>query len=308
MGLERTVWHNNKFINESEAKFSIYDSALMFGDMAFEMMRTFNKKTFRLEEHITRLMTSLKILEIDIPYRWKDIRYHHENLILHNRKSFSDKDEIRTLINVSRGLLPMYEPMGKLEPNVIIACFPLRYILKGMSKYYLTGVHAIVPSQRAIPQHLLDPRVKSRSRQHLQMANLEVKRQDPEAWALLIDGNGFVTEGTGSNFFIVSNNRFELYTPKPVNCLKGISRDYVMNLARKLGMEVIEKDITLHDVYTAREAFFTNTPYSIIPVTKVNGKYIDEGRVGKRTKYLTHKWSQEVNCNFVKQSEVWDES
>jgi len=300
----RTVWHNGKFIPESEAKLSIYDSALMFGDVCFEMLRTFNRKTFRLEEHIMRLMTGLKMLEIDIPYSWSELRYHHENLILHNK--WEDGDEIRTLINVSRGLLPIYEPMGKLEPNIMMACFPMKYVLKNMSWVYKTGVQAIVPSQRAIPQELLDPRIKSRSRQHLQMANLEIKRQDDKAWALLLDTDGNVAEGTGSNFFIVSNNRFELYTPKGRNILRGISRDYVMKLGRQLGMEVIEKDITLYDVMTAREAFFTCTPFSIVPCTSINGKPIDEGRVGKRTKYLMKKWGQEVGVDFVKQAEAWD--
>lgn len=303
---DRIIWHNGVFKPESEAVFSIYDSALMMGDVCFEMMRTYRKRTFRLEEHIMRLMNSLKMLEIDIPYRWKDLRREHENLILHNEKHWREDDEIRTLINVSRGLLPIYEPMGKIEPNVMIACFPLRYVLKGMSHVYKTGVHAIVPSQRAIPQELLDPRVKSRSRQHLQMANLEVSRTDKKAWAVLLDTNGFVAEGTGSNFFIVSNNRFELYTPKGINCLRGISRQYVMDLARKLKMEVIEKDITLYDVMTAREAFFTNTPYGIVPITKFNGQPVDEGRVGKRTQYLMHKWEQDVGCEFRKNAEDWD--
>lgn len=301
---ERYIWKNGEILPESEARFSIWDSALMMGDMCFEMMRTFNKRTFRLEEHIMRLMTGLKILEIDMPYSWSELRHHHENLILHNK--WEKDDEVRTLINVSRGLLPIYEPMGKLGSQVMIACFPMKYVLKNMSWVYKTGVHAIVPSQRAIPQELLDPRIKSRSRQHLQMANLEVQRQDKKSWALLLDSNGYVAEGTGSNFFIVSNNRFELYTPKGTNILRGISRDYVMKLGRQLGMEVIEKDITLYDVYTAREAFFTCTPFSIVPCTMINGKPIDEGRVGKRTKYLMKKWEQEVGCNWREQAEVWD--
>ena len=106
------------------------------------------------------------------------------------------------------------------------------------------------------------------------MANLEVKRMDEEAWPLLIDKDGYITESTGSNFFIVSHNRFELYTPKGTNCLRGVSRQYVMNLAKKLGMEVIEKDLTVYDVYDAREAFFTCNPLfnsCHVPRLMVNG-------------------------------------
>lgn len=305
---ERIIWHNGEFKPESEASLSVYDSALMFGDMAFEMQRTYKKQTFRLYEHLQRLFASLKILEIEIPYSFDQLFDEHENLILHNRNQWRGDDEIRSLINVSRGLLPIYESMGKLEPNVIITCFPLRLITKGMSKYYKSGVKAIVPSQRAIPEYLLDPKIKSRSRQHYQMANLEVKRTDSEAWPLLLDPDGFVTEGTGSNFFILKENTFELITPKPKNVLRGVSRDYVMRLAKRLGMEVIEKDITLYDVYEAREAFFTCTPFSILPCTSINGKLIGEGKVGKKTKYLTEKWQEEVDCDWVSQMERWDEN
>lgn len=302
----RQVWHNGNFIPESEARLSIYDSSLMFGDMAFEMQRTFNKQTFRLWEHLERLFASLKVLEIDIPYSFDELFDAHENTILHNRHCFTEDDEIRTLINVSRGTLPIYQPLiGGGNPNVMIAAFPLRYVLKGKSWVY-KGVNAIVPSQKAIPEWLLDPKIKSRSRQHYQMANLEIARQDEKAWALLLDPDGYITEGTGSNFFIIKENSFELITPEPRNILRGISRDYVIRLAKQLKMEVIEKNITLYDVYHAREVFFTCTPYSIVPCTRINGKPIGDGKVGKKTKYLMQKWSEDVKVNWVEQAEGWD--
>ncbi len=300
------IWKNGKILPQSEATFSIYDSACMWGDTVFEMQRTFNRQTFQLWEHIERLFKSLKILEIEIPYSFDELFDAHENLALHNKKDFTEDDEVRSLINVSRGLLPIYESMGKLEPNVIIANFPLRYVIKGMANYYNSGVHAIVPSQRAIPESLLDPKIKSRSRQHYMLANLEVKRQDMEAWALLLDPDGYITEGTGSNFFFMKSNKHELFTPEPRNCLRGISRDYVIKLARRLKMEVIEKNLTVYDLYEAQEAFFTCTPFSILPCTKINGKSIGDGRVGRKTKYLIDKWSESVDCDFVKQALSWE--
>ena len=104
---ERIVWWNGEFIPESEARVSIYDESLMFGTMIFEMMRTFNKQTFKLDEHILRLRQSLNVLDINIPYDHDTLVYEHENLILHNRHQWSEDDEIRTLINVSRGTLPL---------------------------------------------------------------------------------------------------------------------------------------------------------------------------------------------------------
>jgi branched-chain amino acid aminotransferase len=300
------IWKNGEILPEKEACLSVYDSALMFADMPFEMMRTFNKQTFKLWEHLERLFKSLRILEIEIPYSFDELFDAHENLILHNRKCFTEDDEVRSLINVSRGLLPIYEFVGEIKSNVIITCFPLRYVTKGMAKYYKTGVHAITPSQKAIPEWLLDPKIKSRSRQHLMMANLEVKKQDFEAWPLLLDPDGFIAEGTGANFFLIKRNKFELFTPEPRNCLRGISRDYVKSLAKKLNMEVIEKNLTLYDLYEATEAFFTCTPFPIMPCTKINSKYIGEGLVGRKTKYLIDKWSEEVDVDFIEQALKWE--
>lgn len=305
---ERTIWKNGKIVPESEAVISVYDEHSMFGTGIFEMCRTFSKKTFKLWEHIERLMTSAKMLEIDIPYSFKRLMLEHENLILHNRECFTEDDEVRTLINVSRGLLPIYQDMldDNGQPNVIIANFPLKCVTKGLSKFYKTGVSAIVPSQRAIPQELLDPKIKSRSRQHYKVADLEVKRQDPNAWALLLSPDGYITEGTGSNVFLRKWNSFELFTPKGTNVLRGISRDYIKHLAQQMKIEVIERGLTLYDAYQAQEMFFTNTPFCIMPITKINGKPIGDGMVGKVTKRLINKWSESVNCDFVHKAEVWD--
>lgn len=304
----RMIWKNGEIRPESEAVYSVYDEAMMFGTCVFEMQRTFRKQTFKLWEHLERLFTSMKILEIDTKYDFEYLFNAHENLIIHNRHCFSEDDEVRTLINVSRGLLPIYESMGSMEPNIIIATFPLRIVTKGMSRFYKQGVSAIIPSQRAIPESLLDPKIKSRSRQHLQVANLEVKRQDSEAWPLMLDPDGFVAESTGANFFIIKENTFELITPEPRNILRGVTRGYVMNLARKLGLEVIEKNISLYDVYQAREAFFTCTPFSIMPCTRINGKMIGEGKVGRRTQHLMRKFIEDVGVDFVAQAEAWDKA
>lgn len=298
------IWKNGKIVSDSEANYSIYDSALMYGDVAFEMMRTFNKQTFKLWEHLERLFASLKMLEIEIPYSFDDMFDAHENLLIHNRKDFKEDDEIRSLINVSRGLLPMYSDMGEMGTNVIITCFPLRRVLKGNSHFYSKGVHAIVPSQRAIPEYLLDPKIKSRSRQHLMMANLEVMRTDKDAMALMLSPDGCITEGTGSNFFLVKGNK--IFTPRPVHCLRGISRGYVIQLARELKMTVVQTDLTLYDAVQADEMFFTNTPYCILPITRINGKIVGNGKPGHKTKKLMDQWNKTVNCDFINQAIGWD--
>lgn len=294
----RKVWHNGIFKDERDAVYSAYSSPLMFADMAFEMCRTFNRKTFKLQEHLDRLAMSCKILEID--YDVQDLYDEHEKLLKWHIKEFPEVEEWRTLINVDRGILPLYQEMlgDEGKPNVMITCFPLSYITKGMSWVY-DGVKAIVPSQRALPHHLLDSRLKTRSRQHLKMANLEIEKIDKHAFPLLLDPDGFVAESTGSNFFIVKNG--SAYTPFGRNCLRGISRGFIDEI-----YVTVERDITIFDVITSDEAFFTNTPYAIIPCTSVNGHPIGNGQVGPVTMQITQTWIDSVGCDFISQMRRWD--
>src|SRR5262249_20498882 len=174
-----------------------------------------------------------------------------------NKPHIGADDEDRVMINVSRGPLSLYHPIFGGDPGstLVISSFPLSLTLESIGHLYESGVHAVTPSQRAIPAHLLDPKNKNRSRLFYMVANLEVSLvNDPSAWALLLDPDGFVAEGTGANFFIVS--RGALITPEPRNILRGISRDYTIDLARGLGIAAHERNIAVYDVLHADEAFF----------------------------------------------------
>jgi len=166
------------------------------------------------------------------------------------------------------------------------------------------GINAVIPSQRAIPAYLLDPKVKNRSRLHYLMANIEVSGYEGDNnWALLLDPDGFVTEGTGDNFFIVKDNI--IITPEPRNILRGISRAYIFELAQQLGLKCIEKNIETYDVYTADEAFMTGTPFCILPVTSLNSERINGGKMGRVTDKLLGTWSSNVGVDIVKQIKGW---
>ena len=297
----RKIWHNGVIKPESEAVYSAYSESMMLGTTCFEMQRTFNKITFKLHEHLDRLANSCKILEI--PFDKEVVYYAHEELLQYHTQTFPEVEEWRLLINVQRGILPIYQRMLKDDgkPDTMITCFPLSEITKGMSWVY-DGVKAIVPSQRALPHHLLDSRLKTRSRQHLKMANLEIEKIDKHAFPLLLDPDGFISESTGSNFFIVQEDGY-VYTPYGRNCLRGISREFVMTLEQ---FPIYEENITLYDVITADEAFLTNTPYAIIPCTSVNGHPIGNGKVGPMTKQITQTWIDSVGCDFISQMRRWD--
>lgn len=298
----RLVYMNGTFVPETEAKISIFDSALMFGDMLFEMTRSFNKKQFKLREHLERLYMGVKILHIPLTMTIEEMEQACYKTIEKNEPVFEEHDEHRLMINVSRGPLGIYAPVfgGKLEPTVVIADFPLKWTVAAMAPLFDSGINAVIPSQRAIPATLMDPKIKNRSRLFYQMANIEVSQMKGENnWALLLDPDGFITEGTGDNFFIVKNG--EILTPEGRNILRGISRAYIFELAEQLDIPCRECNLEPYDVYEAEEAFMTATPFCILPTVSLNGNRIGNGKIGEITKALLAQWSNNVGVDIEQQ-------
>ena len=307
--MSRVVYINGEFVSEKEAKISIYDSALMFGDMVFEMTRSFNKKHFKLEEHLDRLYASIKVLRIPLKIDKKNMEKICHEVTKRNEPFFEKTDEHRLMINVSRGPLAIYRHVfdEKIEPTLVIADFPLKWTVKGMGELYDSGINAVIPSQRAISSSLLDPKIKNRSRVHYQMANIEVSQyKGNNNWALLLDTDGFIAEGTGDNFFIVKDN--VIITPEGRNILRGISRGYIFELSKELGLKCIEKNIEPYDVYTADEAFMTGTPFCILPVTRLNNIPIGDGKPGKIVATLLDRWSKKVGVDITSQIKTFNKN
>tara|TARA_B100000767_G_scaffold266797_1_gene284688 strand:- start:245 stop:1240 length:996 start_codon:yes stop_codon:yes gene_type:complete len=305
---KRLVNFNGELVPETEAKVSIYDSALMFGDMVFEMTRSFNKEQFKLEDHICRLYTGLKILRIPLELTQTQMIDECYKTIDANDHLFEEADEHRLMIDVSRGLLGIYQDIPGLHkgPNVIIADFPLRWTVANMGALFETGINMVITSQRAIPASLMDPKIKNRSRLFYLMANIEASQfTGDNNWALLLGLDGFITEGTGDNFFIIKDG--VVITPEGRDILRGISREYVMSeLCPALGIPVIEKNIEPYDVYTADEAFITGTPFCMLPVTSLNGLKVGNGKVGDLFSKIIRLWSKKLDLNIISQIQQWD--
>lgn len=305
----RLVFFNGEFVQEKNAKISIYDSALMFGDMVFEMTRSFNQKQFLLDEHIDRLFSGLKILRIKIKYSKKNLIDICEETVKKNSKIFSKDDEHRLMIDISRGLLGIYESTqeAKKGPNVIVADFPLKWTVKGMGKLFKKGINSVITSQRAIPPMYMDPKIKNRSRMFYLNANIEASLFKGENnWAMLLDHNGFVAEGTGNNFFMVKDNK--VYTPKGIHALRGITRNYVIKMCKELKLPIIETDIEPFDIYNCDEAFVTATPFCMLPVVSLNGIKIGNGNRGNIFNRLLKYWSEKVQLDIEKQIINWDKN
>jgi branched-chain amino acid aminotransferase len=298
----RVVYQNGKYVDEQDAKVSIFDSALMFGDMCFEMTRSFNGEQFKIKDHLQRLFRGLKILQIPIKQTIEELEEICYETVRRNEKVFLPTDEHRLLINVSRGPLGIYAPIfdNKLEPTVIVADFPLKWTVAGMDVLIDEGINAVVTSQRAIPSHLLEPKIKARSRMHYQMANIEASNwKGKHNWALLLDTSGFIAEGTGDNIFFVKDG--VVYTPEPRDILIGISRDYVFEVCEQMGIPCVEKNLESYDAYNADESFMTATPFCLLPVTRFNSLKIGNGKMGEITQKIHDKWSENVGLDIFQQ-------
>jgi branched-chain amino acid aminotransferase len=305
----RVVYQNGNFVEEAQAAVSIYDSALMFGDMVFEMTRSFRREHFLLNRHLDRLFEGLKILRIDPGVSQQQLMEVCMEVTRVNEAFIADGDEHRLMINVSRGPLGIYSHMfDNPGPTLIVADFPLSWTVSGLAHLVDEGINVAIPSQRAIPGSLLDPKIKNRSRLFYQMANIQVSNmKGSNNWALLLDPDGNITEGTGNNFFIVKGGR--VITPRGANILRGISREYVLQMCDELEIPAEEKDIETFDVYTADEAFVTGTPFSMLPVVSIDGVRIgalrepseESGVFGPVSARLAARWSSNVGIDFIAQ-------
>ena len=305
----RVVYQNGTYVDEAAASVSIYDSALMFGDMVFEMTRSFNREHFLLDRHLDRLFQGLKILRIDPGMSQSELYRICMETTEANEEFIAPGDEHRLMINVSRGPLGIYSHMFENpQSTVIVADFPLSWTVSGLANLVDEGINVVVPSQRAIPASLLDPKVKNRSRLFYQMANIQVSMvKGANNWALLLDTDGHVAEGTGNNFFIVKDGR--VITPRGEHILRGISRDHVLSLCAELGIPAAEDDFDQFDVFTADEAFVTATPFCMLPVVSMDGVAIgsprhgtgDSTAFGPISAQIAGAWSRSVGMDFVAQ-------
>jgi len=298
----RKVYFNGQYLSESDARISIFDSALMFGDMVFDMTRTYRQRPFRLRAHLERTYAGLRYLGIDCGMTLEEMEQATIQTLEVNLPALEDAD-VQIMHNISRGPLPIYKSVfgGNVGPTVTINCWPYWWHLATYSPLYRSGINAVVPSQRSVPAYLIDPRVKNRSRIYYQMANLQAQRIDPNGWALLTDDCGHITEGSGSNFFIV--RRGCLYTAPVRNILMGITRSAVLELAPQIGIATREEDFSVYEIVNADEAFFTATSFGIMPCTRINGQSIADGQPGSLTKKLIAGWNDMVGVDIIAQAD-----
>ena len=295
MAQERVVYINGEMVPESEAKVSFRDQGFVTGDAVFDATRTFGGVIFKLTEHVDRLYNSLKYMRLDPGISQHQMAELTMQVLAANQSLLGPDDDYWVIQRISRGVRT---EESTYKPTVIIECNPLPFAAR--ARYYRDGLTVVIPSIRRTPPECMSPRVKVHNYINLVLADQEVKAQNPDAFSILLDINGNISEGLGSNFFIVKNG--VVVTPKEQYVLAGISRETVIELAQGLNIEVREADIDLYDVYTADEAFVTSTSFCICSVSSVNGSIIGDGGVpGPVTDGLQKAYSDLVGIDIVGQ-------
>ena len=296
---ERVAYFNGKIVPESDVLIPFRDRGFMAGDAAFDTARTFKHKVFRLKEHIDRLYRSLRYLQIDPQIAPGELSAITEEVVARNLHLIDKDEDYWVSQRVSRGLnSDDRSAKSKSGATVIVECQPLP--LKQRARLYRDGIDVIIPSVRRAAPDMVSPRAKTHNYLNLIMGDLEAKAADPEAWSVLLDANGNLAEGTGSNIFVVRDG--QVLTPKARYVLPGVSRATVIELAQTLNVPCTEADIDLYDAYTADEAFLTSTSLCICPVRSVNGRHVAVDAIpGPVTQRLIDAYVKLADFDFVGQ-------
>lgn len=296
---QRVAWFNGKFLPESQVLIPFRDRSWKYGDGAFDMTRTFNGRAFRLKEHIDRFYRSLRYLRMEPGLTPKEMIDISEECIARNEHLRPSVGDWWVGQRVSRGVDAVGdEGWENTGPQVVIELTPLP--LKGRAKHYRDGIDVWVPASRRISPSMMSPRAKTHNYLNMILAEQQVKSHDPDGWAVLLDENGNLAEGMGSNIFIVRDG--VLSTPSERYVLPGVSRQMTIDMAHKIGVKVEERDIDMFDAANADEMFLTSTSLCVCPVVSFNGQKIADGRIpGPITKRLTEAYVADVGCDFVKQ-------
>ena len=294
----RVAYFNGRIVPEREVVLPFRDRGFKYGDAAFDMTRTFHGRPFKLKEHVERFYRSLRYLRIDPGLSPTEMIAASGEVLERNRHFLTRDTDYWLAQRVSRGVDAVGdEGWEHIGPNVIVECLPLP--LKARARFFRDGIDIIVPSTRRVSPEALSPRAKTHNYLNLITADLEAKAQDKEAWSVLLDAEGHLAEGIGSNIFIVRGGA--VLTPHERWVLPGISRETVILLCRSLGIDCREADLDLFDAATADEIFMTSTSLCLCPVRSIGGRTLSGPLPGPVTRRLSEAYARAVDCDFVAQ-------
>jgi branched-chain amino acid aminotransferase len=277
------IYVDGKYYSERDAKISVFDHGLLYGDGVFEGIRAYNGRVFKLREHIERLYCSAQAILLPIPMTPAAM----EEAVLETCRQNRIRDGyIRLLVTRGVGTLGL-NPNRCKRPSVVVIADKIQLY---PPELYEEGMEIVtVPTTRNL-HNALHPAIKSLNYLNNVLAKIEANNAGVEE-AIMLNSQGFVAECTGDNIFIVRQGQL-LTPPLSSGALHGITRGVVMELARKQGWPVAEPDLTRYELYTAQECFLTGTGAELIPVVKIDGRVIGDGKPGSMTLKLEQDYRE----------------
>ncbi len=276
-----TIYLDGKFVPEADAKVSVFDHGLLYGDGIFEGIRFYNGRVFRLEEHTDRLWDSARSICLDIPLSKEEM---NEALLETVRRNGLRDGYIRQIVTRGVGNLGL-NPVQCKRPSVIIIATSIALYSE---EAYRTGLTVVTCATRRVGAAALNPAIKSLNYLNNVMARIEANLAGADE-ALMLNEAGNVAECTADNVFVIKKGR--VFTP-PISAgaLRGITRSVAFDAAIALGYPMTEAELTRHDVFTADECFLTGTAAEVIPVIKADGRPIGNGKPGPMTAKIIERF------------------
>ena len=275
---EWIAYVNGEYVPQSEAKLSIFDHGVLYGDVVFDTWCTWNGYIFKLDQHVDRLFRSIHAFQIDMPLSKEELK----SVIIKVVETNGDKNQyIKCLITRGVGPRPLLSPVG-CKTSVVVFSRPYFSVIEASKEERVIRVR--ITSIRRTPPQCLDPKAKNLNYANLVLAKIEALNAGADE-AILLDIQGFVNEAPGYNVFVVRQGK--IYTPPANNILVGVTRETIFEIAEKDGLEVIEDQLIPYDLYTADELFLASTAGGIVPIEEVDGRRISSGKPGPVTQRVS---------------------
>ncbi len=270
------IYLDGAYLPQEEAKVSVFDHGLLYGDGVFEGIRAYNGRVFRLDEHLDRLYDSAKTIDLAVPIAKTEMADAIREMLRRNglRDAY-----IRPIVTRGVGDLGL-DPRKCARPTVIIIAVEWGAMYGDL---YEKGLTAVSVSIRRNPAEALPPNVKSLNYLNNILAKIEANCKGGDE-AIFFDTNGYLSEGSGDNIFVVKNG--EIITPPTLNNLRGVTRLVALECAADLGITVVERNMGYFDLYSADEVFVTGTAAEVGPIVTIDGRTIGSGRPGPITREL----------------------
>ena len=293
---ENVAYVNGEFVPDSQSVIHAGDRGIRRGDMVFDTERTFNGKIYRLREHMERLFRSLTYMRIDPGMTLEEMERLTLNLVEQNEPLREPGGDNWVTQIITRGR--MRQISEQVPATVLIRVYPIDFTEH--ARHYDKGARVVIPRTRSYSSQSVDPKVKHYSRLNFAIAELEAADIDPDAYPVLLDQDGNISEATFGNFFLVTGGTIRTAGDRSV--LQGVSRMMVLELAEQLGIPTTQEDLQPYDAYTADEAFLTSTSMCVLPVGHIDNRPMAHGAPGPVTKKLLAAWSERVGLDIVDQA------